>query len=97
MARKSYKGRPTRLSATEASRSFSSLLDEVEGGRRFVIHRHGRDVCLLASPTAEGRRASECLELLRLRPGVYLDEKFGTDLLDVLAGEPVEERPAWDS
>jgi 5-methylcytosine-specific restriction endonuclease McrA len=31
------------LSATEASRSFSKLLDEVEAGRRFHIHRRGAE------------------------------------------------------
>jgi predicted nucleic acid-binding protein len=36
--------RAGRLSATEASRSFARLLDEVEAGSQFLIHRvrHGR-------------------------------------------------------
>ena len=80
-----------------ASRSFSSLLDEVEGGRRFLVHRHGRDVCVIAPPAGLGRRASECLALLRSRPPVLLDERFGSDLLEVLAEEAAEVRPSWDS
>ena len=96
MARKSdIKER--RVSATEASRSFSRLLDEVERGGRFLVHRHGRDVCEMTSPPVHGRRASECLRLLRARPPVRLDERFGVDLLDVISSEPIEERPAWDS
>jgi antitoxin (DNA-binding transcriptional repressor) of toxin-antitoxin stability system len=87
----------TRLSATEASRSFSSLLDEVESGRRFVVHRRGRDLCTIAPAAVEGRRASECLDLLRARSPVLLDEGFGEDLLRVLAEESPEERPAWGS
>lgn len=86
------------MSATEASRSFSNLLDQIESsGRRFVVHRRGRDVCVMAPPAVVGRRASECLAYLRGRSPVVLDDRFGDDLLDVLAGEPVEERPLWDS
>lgn len=86
-----------RISATEASRSFSRVLDAVKAGRRFVVHRHGQDVCVIAPPRADGRRASDCLALLRVRSPVHLDGGFGADLLDVLAGEAAEERPPWDS
>jgi antitoxin (DNA-binding transcriptional repressor) of toxin-antitoxin stability system len=97
MAKTSDRRREKRISATEASRSFSRLLDEVAAGRRFLIHRRGRDVCVMTPPSVQGRRASECLALLRARSPVLLDDRFGTDLLEVLAREPVEERPAWDS
>ncbi len=86
-----------RVSATEASRAFSKLLDEVESGRRFVVHRRGRDLCTIAPAAVEGRRASECLDLLRARSPVLLDEGFGEDLLRVLADESPEERPLWGS
>ncbi len=86
-----------RVSATEASRSFSELLDRVESGGRFLIHRRGRDVCLVAPPPVSGRRASECLALLRGRSPVLLDDRFAPDLQEILAGEPFEERPLWDS
>lgn len=98
MGRKSDK--PTgeeRISATEASRTFSSLLDRIRGGRRYLVHRRGEDVCVMAPPEVVGRRASECLALLRARAPVLLDGRFGEDLLDIVSGEPVEERPPWDS
>ncbi len=97
MARKSDSRRDRRVSATEARRSFSKLLDDVEEGRRFVIHRQGRDICAMVPPPMAARRASECLALLRGRAPVLLDDRFGQDLLDVLAKERVEERPSWDS
>jgi hypothetical protein len=34
---------------------------------------------------------------LRDRSPVVLDDRFGHDLLELLAGEPPEERPSWDS
>lgn len=86
-----------RVSATEASRSFSRLLDEVDAGIRFIVHRHGRDVCVITRPPVEGRRASECVEILHAREPVLLDDGFGDDLLEVLAEEPLEERPGWTS
>ncbi|MGH7551555.1 MAG: type II toxin-antitoxin system Phd/YefM family antitoxin [Longimicrobiales bacterium] len=97
MPNKSDPQRERRISATDASRSFSRLLDEVERGRRFVVHRRGRDVCMMASPAVQGRRASECLDSLRARTPVVLDDGFNADLLELLAEEPIEERPAWDS
>ncbi len=97
MARKSDKRAVKRVSATEASCSFSRMLDEVERGRRFVVHRRGRNVCVMAPPPSHGRRASECLVLLRARAPVLLDDDFGTDLLEVLAGEGLEDRPSWHS
>ncbi|MDE0026826.1 MAG: hypothetical protein OXP69_20640 [Spirochaetaceae bacterium] len=90
--------REQRISATEASRSFSKLLDRIElQGGRFVVHRRGNDVCVMAPPPVAPRRASECIALLRNRSGVLLDGGFGGDLRDILAGEAVEEPPVWDS
>ena len=90
-------GKESRISATEASRSFARLLDEVEKGHRFLVHRRGRDVCTIAPPAVRGRTVSQCLELVRSRSPVLLDEGFGDDLLAVVAGEPLEERPTWGS
>jgi antitoxin (DNA-binding transcriptional repressor) of toxin-antitoxin stability system len=90
-------GGEKRVSATEASRSFSRILDEVESGARFLIHRRGRDACIIAPPPVEGRRASEVLAYLRSRPSVMLDDAFGKDLLEILSGEPEEKRPTCDS
>lgn len=89
--------RERRISATEASRSFSRILDEVELGRRFVVHRWGQDLCLMAPAPVTARRASECLAYLRARTPLALDDRFSTDLLEILGGEPVEEGPPWES
>jgi antitoxin (DNA-binding transcriptional repressor) of toxin-antitoxin stability system len=89
--------RDVTLSATEASRSFSKVLDQVEAGRRFLVRRHGRDICVMAPPQAQGRSASECLAILRTRPQVLLDGRFGEDLLRIIAEEPAEERSSWGS
>ena len=81
-----------RISATEASGSFSKLLDAVERGHRFLVQRRGEDICVMAAPTMTGRRASACVHALRGRSPVVLDGSFGDDLLDkkreVGAGDP---------
>ena len=82
-----------RISATEAARELSRVLDRVEGGKTILVHRHGRDVCLMTPPPSGERKASECLALLRDRPPVYLDKDFGRDLRGLLAGEKAEDRP----
>lgn len=97
MSKESEKAAGERISATEASRAFSEILDRVEGGRRFLIHRHGRDVCEMRPPHIASRRASECLVLLRGRSAITLDDEFSADLLDVIASEPPEDLPSWDS
>ena len=97
MRKKSEYTQAEKISATQASRGFSKLLDKVESGGRFLIHRRGRDVSLLAPAPIEGRRASECLALLRGRSAVQLDDRFGADLVNIVSAEPTEERPHWDS
>ena len=84
-----------RISATRASRSFSRVLDDVEKGRSYVIHRRGREICQMVPVVTASRAASECLSILRSRPPVVLDDLFGRDLMEVLSGEKIEGRP-WD-
>jgi antitoxin (DNA-binding transcriptional repressor) of toxin-antitoxin stability system len=95
MAKKSDR-RGRRISATEASRSFARILEQVERGTSFLVHRHGKDICLMTPPKPTGRKASQCLAILQARSGVLLDDGFGDDLEQLLAEEPTEERP-WGS
>lgn len=87
MTRKSD-GRSRVISATEASRTFSKILDCVERGDRFVIERHGKRVCVVGPAPTTARTASECLSLLQERDAGLLDDRFGEDLLAIIAGEP---------
>jgi antitoxin (DNA-binding transcriptional repressor) of toxin-antitoxin stability system len=87
---------PQRVSATQVSRSFSRILDRVETGARFVVHRHGKDVCLMAAPPLGSRTAAQCLDILQGRAPVQLDARFGDDLLAILAAETTDTSP-WDS
>ena len=46
--------------------------------------------------TTIGRHAFECLRLLRSRPPVVLDDRFGSDLRQIIADEPIDHRHPWD-
>ena len=74
------------LSATEASRRFSEVLDEVErGGESYVVVRHGRAVATI-SPAIGGTGKSLKDALRANRP----DDAWADELLELREGlEPV--------
>jgi hypothetical protein len=50
----------------------------------------------MTAPPIWARKASECLSILKSRSPVTLDDRFSTDLMGMLAGEGIEDRP-WGS
>jgi hypothetical protein len=50
----------------------------------------------MTAPPVSSRKASECLAILKSRAPVTLDDRFGSDLMGILAGEAIEDRP-WGS
>jgi prevent-host-death family protein len=77
------------VSATEAARNFSDLLDAVEHrGARFTIVRRGKAVAHLAPvTTGTGAEAKALLSRHRLDPG------FASDVASVRSLLEIEERP----
>ncbi|MGB6130614.1 MAG: type II toxin-antitoxin system prevent-host-death family antitoxin [Acidobacteriaceae bacterium] len=62
------------ISATEANRQFSRLLDGVRRGNTYLVTSHGRPIARIA-PLGEGRRTivearAALLERLRSQPAV---------------------------
>lgn len=86
-----------KLSATEASRTFSSLLDRVESGQRFLIRRRGCDVCEMGPVRVEARKVGDCLQILRERASIAPDADFAEDLRKVISSEAKEDRNPWGS
>jgi prevent-host-death family protein len=78
------------LSATDASRRFSEVLDEVEaGGESFVVVRHGRAVATIGPATGGTGRALKAV----LRDNAP-DDAWADELRELRAGtEPV--RDPW--
>ena len=77
------------VTATEASRSFAALLDEVEQGQTVIVTRGGRRIATIG-PTTNGNGA----DVRALLQSSQLDEGFAADVS--AARESVaSETPAW--
>jgi len=79
------------ISATDAARGFSELLDAVEhSGESFVVVRRGRAVArIVPTPTANGRALKDLLL------GTTIDRGWADDIAAARGLVCVEER-AWD-
>lgn len=77
------------VTATEASRSFAALLDEVEQGNTVIVTRGGRRIAMIG-PSTNGNGA----DVLALFRQTQVDDGFAADV--IAARESVEEEPrAW--
>ena len=90
------KNQITRLTATEAARDFSALLDRVASGAEAIIERHSVPVAVIGPAVSTPRRISECLAVPLLRPSASADPDFHADLADIIAGAQTAEAPKWD-
>jgi len=79
------------LSATEAARRFSELLDSVERrGESFLVVRRGRTVARIEpARAANGKRVKE---ILRSTPP---DRRWASELRELRASLSIEDRP-WN-
>jgi len=85
-----------RLTATQAARDFSRLLDRIEAGGEAVIERHSRLVAVISQPPKTPRRISECMSVQVARPSARPDARFASDLKDIIRGNPTAESPYWE-
>jgi antitoxin (DNA-binding transcriptional repressor) of toxin-antitoxin stability system len=80
------------LTATEAARRFSELLDAVDGhGETFVVMRRGRAVAKIAPARAANGKTVK--EILRSNPR---DAAWAEELHELRASLAVEDRPWSD-
>lgn len=77
------------VTATEASRSFAALLDEVERGQTVIVTRGGRRIASIG-PALSGNGA----ELMALLASHAVDEDFAADVLTGREAVTLEE-PSW--
>lgn len=85
-----------RLSATQAARDFSRLLDRIEAGGEAIIERHAKPVAVIAPASSAPRRISECLAIPLGRPSAAADPEFADDIEDIIKGHPAVELPSWE-
>ena len=85
----------SRLSATQAVRSFSDLLNRIRyRGEEFVIERGGEAVCRMTPTTAPKRvTGKELLAIIRELPRP--DPGFAKDVEDVIKRQGRAPRSRW--
>jgi prevent-host-death family protein len=67
-----------RLTATEAARSFSELLNRVAAGEEIEVTRNGAPVAIIAPPRAQLGTAERFRDLIATAP--IADEEFAADV-----------------
>jgi prevent-host-death family protein len=86
--------RVTSLTATEASRSFSDLLNRVAAGEEIEITRAGAPVALIGPPRPRTFLPAD--EFRSLIASLDLDDDFARDL-EAIRTEPDDQRDPWES
>ena len=83
-----------RLTATEAARSFSDVLNRVSAGEEVEVTRSGAPIAIIGPPTTRLISAERFRELIATAPRP--DDAFADDVRALRAGvgPPVESWPA---
>lgn len=86
-----YDGHVRTISATEASRRFSDLLDAVEAGESVVVTRGNRPIAEIR-PAARRRGRDLRAALASIEPP---DERFAEDIAEAVAGLANDGADPW--
>ena len=85
----------TRITATEAARKFSEILNRVAyKGESFVVERSGRPVCEIRPAVEEGISTQELVEILRSGP--HPDEGYLDILEEITRNQPTVAPLPWE-
>ncbi|GAB3740486.1 prevent-host-death family protein [Microlunatus parietis] len=83
----------TTMTAAEASRNFSAVLDRAEHGETITIVRHGRTVATVSpAPKKTGRDLRLALEKAAIPPP---DDEFEADIAAALSFVSSDVRDPW--
>ncbi len=84
----------TQMTATDAARSFSDVLNRVAAGEEIEVLRSGAPVAVIAAPKTQLLSAARFRELIASAPRP--DDEFTVDVLAARALLPAAEDP-WPS
>jgi len=82
------------MTATEAARTFSQLLNRVSAGEEIRVVRNGAEVAVIAPPAAQTISAARFREVIATAPAI--DDAFADELRDARAAVPAP-AGAWPS
>jgi antitoxin (DNA-binding transcriptional repressor) of toxin-antitoxin stability system len=84
----------SRISATEAARSFSELMNRVRyRGESFIVERSGQPICELLPARPPKFSGAELASLLRSLPKP--DEEYLAIVEDLITKQPTVAEPGW--
>ncbi len=73
-----------RITATEASRNFSEMLNRVRyGGESFLVERNGEAVAEIRPPARKGSTVADAIDFLKTT--TLPDRDFKRDMLEIIA------------
>jgi antitoxin (DNA-binding transcriptional repressor) of toxin-antitoxin stability system len=85
----------THVTATEAARKFSEILNRVAyKGESFVVERSGRPVCEISPPEKRGISTHELVEILRSGP--HPDKGYFDILEEITRNQPTVAPLPWE-
>lgn len=84
-----------RMSATDAARTFSDVLNRVAAGEEIEVTRSGAPVAVIAPPRSQLMSAERFRELIASAPGV--DEDFAAEMRALRAAVTEPVAPPWPS
>jgi antitoxin (DNA-binding transcriptional repressor) of toxin-antitoxin stability system len=86
---------PRRMSATEAARNSSEILNRVlYRGETFLIERSGKPICEMRPAEPSRFTGRDFVSLLKSLPSV--DQDFLEDLEDIAISQPRLPEPPWE-
>lgn len=86
----------SRISDTEAARSFSELLNRVrDGGEEFIVERGGQPICSIVPAGPAPVTLSDFFPILREAPKP--DPGYWDDLEDILKNQPPLPESRWEA
>jgi len=85
----------TRITATEAARKFSEILNRVKfKGESFIVERSGRPVCEIRPAQEEGISTQELVEILKSGP--HPDKAYLDILEEITRNQPTVAPLPWE-
>lgn len=83
-----------RISATEAAREFSDIINRVRyRGDEFIVERGGEPVCRISPVAPTHATLADLIEVLKKFPP---DEEFADDLEDIIKNQPPIPKSPWE-
>ena len=85
----------TRITATEAARKFSEILNRVAyKGETFVVERNGRPICQISPPEKKGVSTRELVRILKSGPRP--DKGYFKILEEITRNQPPVAPSPWE-